>query len=86
VQFAETLRHFDSLVLSFEVGARKPNRAFFQHCRERAQCEANECVFIDDLHRNVDGARVCGLNGIVYRNFADLVAELTEFGVQTNPT
>ncbi|OAI48397.1 hypothetical protein AYO44_07120 [Planctomycetaceae bacterium SCGC AG-212-F19] len=86
VQFADTLGHFDSLVLSFEVGARKPKRAFFQHCRERAQCEGYECVFIDDLHRNVEGARACGLNGIVYRDFAELVAELTELGVQTQPT
>src|SRR5262245_42920116 len=48
-QFADTLRHFDELVLSFEIGALKPNAAFFKHCLALAQCEANECVFIDDL-------------------------------------
>jgi putative hydrolase of the HAD superfamily len=83
-QFAETLGHFDALVLSYEVGARKPKRAFYQHCRQLAQCEPYECVFIDDLHCNVEGARACGLNGIVYRDFDELVAELTELGVQTH--
>lgn len=84
-QFADTLGHFDGLVLSYEIGARKPKPAFYQQCRELAQCAAHECVFIDDLHRNVEGARACGLQGIVYRGFDELVAELTELGVQSHP-
>lgn len=84
-QFADTLRHIDALVLSYEVKERKPKRAFFAHCRRLAECEPYECVFIDDLHRNVEGARACGLRGIVYRSFPELVSELTELGVQTNP-
>src|SRR5439155_12795385 len=31
-QFAESLRYFDALVLSHEVGVRKPKAAFYQHC------------------------------------------------------
>src|ERR1700687_3123335 len=31
-QFADTLRHFDGLVLSHEVGARKPHPAFYEAC------------------------------------------------------
>ncbi len=29
MQFADTLRHFDALILSHEIGTRKPKRAFF---------------------------------------------------------
>jgi putative hydrolase of the HAD superfamily len=84
-QFAETLDHFDELVLSFEVGARKPHRTFFEHCKQRARCLPDECVFIDDLHRNVEGARACGLNGIVYHEIGELLCHLGELGVTIDP-
>lgn len=81
-QFADTLRHFDAMILSHEIGARKPKRAFFEHCRKLAQCDASDCVFIDDLHRNVEGARACGMNGIVYLSTDELRDELTQLGVE----
>jgi glucose-1-phosphatase len=81
-QFADTLRHFDALVLSHEIGARKPKRAFFEHCRKLAGCDAGDCVFIDDLHHNVEGARACGMNGIVYRSFDELHDEMTLLGIE----
>ena len=59
-QFADVLRHFDALVLSHEIGARKPNAGFFEHCRRLAGCAPAECVFIDDLPANVAGARAPG--------------------------
>ncbi len=81
-QFAEPLRFFDDLILSFEIGARKPSAAFFEHCLERAGCPASACVFIDDLPANVDGARACGLNGIVYTGPAPLRRELADLGIR----
>ena len=83
VQFADTLRHFHALVLSHEVGARKPNAAFYEHCRQQAGVNASECVFIDDLPANVEGARQCGWHGIVYTGIVDLTQRLAELGVET---
>ena len=80
-QFAETLGHLHEVVLSFEVGARKPRAKFFERCRHLAQCAAGECVFIDDLEVNVAGAKACGLQGIVYRSVAELKVELAQLGV-----
>ena len=48
-QFAETLAHFDRLVLSFEIGHIKPSAAFYLACAEAAGAEPADCVFIDDL-------------------------------------
>jgi putative hydrolase of the HAD superfamily len=76
------LQHFDALVLSHEVGQRKPKPAFFDHCRRLSDCAAEECLFIDDLEANVAGARACGWQGIVYRDYEDLRARLAEFGVR----
>lgn len=80
-QFAEPLRHLDGLVLSHEIGVRKPKAAFFEHCLGLAGCAASECLFIDDLPDNVAAAVAQGMNGIVYRNFADLRERLAALGI-----
>jgi putative hydrolase of the HAD superfamily len=81
-QFAEVFRNFDALVLSHEVGARKPRAEFFDHCRRLAGCVAADCLFIDDLPANVAGARACGFQGLVYRKDTDLAAQLTALGIR----
>jgi putative hydrolase of the HAD superfamily len=81
-QFADTLRHFDHLVLSHEIGARKPRAAFFEHAVQKAQCAPHECLFIDDIPANIDGAIACGLQGIVYRDFDDLLQRFLSLGIQ----
>ncbi len=82
-QFADAFRHFDHLVLSHEARTRKPEAAFFQHCLSLAACNAEECVFIDDLPANVAGAQACGMHGIVYRDVRDLREQLAALGVTT---
>jgi FMN phosphatase YigB (HAD superfamily) len=80
-QFAEVLGHFDTLVLSYEIGVRKPHPDFFQHCQRLAGCTVAECVFIDDLAANVAGARACGWQGIVYTGAEELRQRLRELSV-----
>jgi FMN phosphatase YigB (HAD superfamily) len=81
-QFADWLRHFDALVLSHEVGVRKPKAGFFEHCIRLAGCAPADCVFIDDLPSNVAGARACGLQSIVYSDFDDLCKQFTALGIE----
>jgi putative hydrolase of the HAD superfamily len=81
-QFADSLRHFDALVLSHEIGVRKPKAGFFEHCTRLAGCAPAECLFIDDLESNVAGARACGLQGIVYSDFDDLCKQFTDLGIE----
>jgi putative hydrolase of the HAD superfamily len=80
-QFADTLRHFAGLVLSHEVGARKPGPEIFGHALRLAGCASEECVFIDDLPANVAGARAVGWQGVLYTDHADLTAGLMNLGV-----
>jgi putative hydrolase of the HAD superfamily len=84
-QFADTMRHFDALVLSHEVGARKPRPEFFRHAQRLADCAPQECLFIDDLPGNVAGARALGWQGIVYSPGTDLPVKLAELGVRLAP-
>jgi glucose-1-phosphatase len=84
-QFAEVLSWFDGIVLSHEVGVRKPHPQIYQHAVELAGCPARECLFIDDLPANVQGAREAGLQGVVYYAGQDLAAELVRLGLTLQP-
>jgi putative hydrolase of the HAD superfamily len=80
-QFADTLRHFDALVFSHEIGARKPGAAFYAHCQRLAGCEPEGCLFIDDLPANIEGARAWGWHGIIYTGIDDLHSQLARYGI-----
>ncbi len=84
-QFADVLAPFDALVLSHEVGVRKPDPRIYEHCRRLAGRPAAECLFIDDLPTNVDAALACGWRGVVYRRGDDLRRALMAAGVELNP-
>lgn len=80
-QFAEALAPFHSLVFSFEVGQSKPAAAFYQACARAAGREPADCVFIDDLAENVDGARAAGLAGLVFSDVERLRDDLAGLGI-----
>jgi FMN phosphatase YigB (HAD superfamily) len=80
-QFQGTLAHFDEVVLSYQVGVRKPDPRIYAHCQRLAGRPAAECLFIDDLPANVQAARACGWQGLVYERGCDLRRALAEHGV-----
>jgi glucose-1-phosphatase len=81
VQLREPLAHFEHLILSHEVKARKPRPEIFAHAQERAGCAPEECLFIDDIAGNVEGARQFGWNGIVFQHSDQLRRDLETSGV-----
>jgi glucose-1-phosphatase len=80
-QFATTLALFDQLVLSYEVGHIKPSREFYLACAQAAGANPGDCVFIDDLLENVEGARCAGLEGVLFESTEGLVRDLEALGV-----
>lgn len=81
-QFADVLDRFDRLFVSHEMRIRKPALEIYRRVSEWAKVAPSECLFVDDLPVNVEAARACGWQGIVYREGDDLVAALREFGVE----
>jgi putative hydrolase of the HAD superfamily len=81
-QFAEVFRHFDRLVLSYEVGAIKPDAGFYHACAAAAGRPSSECIFIDDLPENVEGANRAGLIGVRYSDTPALLRDLGALGVE----
>jgi putative hydrolase of the HAD superfamily len=81
-QFAATLAHFDRLILSYEIGHIKPSAEFYLACADAAGAAPAECLFIDDLPENVEGARAVGMPGIVFRDVPSLLDALRARGVE----
>lgn len=70
------LDYFDDFVLSHKVGAVKPSEEIFRAVLEKAECLPDECIFIDDLEQNVEGAKKCGINAIQFLSAQQLETEL----------
>jgi len=68
--------------LSFQLGAMKPSAEYYEKAIRKFAIDPASAVFIDDLPENVDGAVAAGMTGIVFRNRAQLVNELTRLGVE----
>lgn len=58
--------HFDTLVISGEVGLRKPDPAIYHLACERIGRAPEQCVFVDDLPRNVEVAREIGMSAVLH--------------------
>jgi putative hydrolase of the HAD superfamily len=73
---------FDDVVISAEVGVRKPEAEIYLLAARRLGVDPAECVFVDDLEQNVEGARAVGMTGLVHRNVDFTIPKLQDlFGV-----
>lgn len=79
-RFPEVL-FFDRYVLSYELKLLKPDPAIYLAAARMAGTSPQECVFIDDMEENVDGAVAVGFSGIHYTPATDLAAELKKLGL-----
>jgi len=68
-------------ILSYQVGAMKPEQAIFDRALQRANAAPEECVYIDDIAANVEGGSEAGLKTIHYRSPEQLKEELRQYGV-----
>ena len=79
------LRHFDALVLSYEVKAMKPDPAIFAAAVAAARCAPEECFFTDDIPEYVEGARRFGIDAVPFRGAPQLAADLEERRILIGP-
>ena len=79
-------RFFDDLPVevcgSCELGACKPERAFFDRLRDRNGLDPARTVLVDDAARNVDSAVAAGWHGVLHRDAAGTSEALEAFGAR----
>lgn len=67
---------FDVVVISGEVGMRKPNRDIFDLTVEKLGLPAETCVFVDDHPGHLKGAADLGMQTVLHRTPDETIAEL----------
>jgi putative hydrolase of the HAD superfamily len=73
--------YFDQIIVSCNVGLRKPDPRIYQLALTRLHSEPEECLFIDDKKRNTDGAQRVGMKTIVLDDVSRLREKLFGLGV-----
>jgi putative hydrolase of the HAD superfamily len=74
---------FDAVVISGEVGMRKPEPEIYHYTLQALECAPQETVFVDDLPVNVRAAARLGIVGVQHRSYEETVDELeTLFGLE----
>jgi putative hydrolase of the HAD superfamily len=72
----------DVVVISSEVGIRKPSRKIYAIACERLGIDPRQAVMVDDLQQNLDGAARLGIAGVLHTDAADTGTQLNErFGI-----
>ena len=59
---------FDDVIVSAEVKLVKPDPAIFRLALERAGVDAKNALMIDDVEKNLDGAKAVGIDGFLFRD------------------
>ena len=67
---------FDSMVISAEVGAVKPEARIFQIALDQLKVKAKEAVFVDDVLEHIEACEKVGMKGIHFRDAESTMRQL----------
>jgi putative hydrolase of the HAD superfamily len=67
---------FDTVVISGEVGLHKPQPEIFELACRRVRLAPADCVFVDDLRQNCEGAEAVGMTAVLHRGAERTLPEL----------
>ena len=77
----DILNHFDDFVLSYEVGASKPDAAIFEAAIQKIHCQPADCFYTDDISDYVSAGRQHGFNAEVFVTARQYKTDLMKYGV-----
>ena len=67
---------FDRVICADMVAYGKPYPDIYRYACEKLELKPEECVFLDDLAENVEAAKRCGWQGIVFTGREEANKEL----------
>lgn len=70
---------FDEVLLSYEIGLRKPNPDIYKYALETLKTKPETTVFIDDDQGNVTVARQLEIHGVVFLSDNQLANDLENY-------
>lgn len=69
---------FDAVVISSQVGMRKPEPCIFLHTAELLGLRPQQCIFIDDIKANIAAAEQIGFTGVLHSDAEGTARRLAE--------
>lgn len=69
------------VTVSARVGLLKPDAAIYETHSEAFGLDPSACLFIDDTAVNVEGAKACGWQAVVFSGGEKLRRDLAEYGI-----
>ncbi len=69
-------RKFNLVLVSCDLGVRKPSKEFFRLAIKRSKTPANEILFIDNRQWNLKPAKSLGIKTILFKNNKQLIKSL----------
>ncbi len=75
-------KYFDEIVISSEVGYIKPSKEIFNIMLDRLNIQTSEALFIDDNHRNIEGAEKIGIKSILFESTDQITRELQKINIR----
>lgn len=73
---------FDAVVISAEIGARKPSRRAYGAVCDALGVAPGDAVMVDDLEHNIVAARRFGMAGVVHTSATVTAAALVGLGIR----
>lgn len=70
------IKDFDVAMFSCEYLLVKPEPSLYRLCLQKLEAKPQECIFLDDVPENAEGARAVGINALVFRSPDQAAAEL----------
>lgn len=74
--------YFDLILPSYEAKVAKPDQAMFQILLHRLQLSADECIYTDDLEKNLVASRTLGFVVIPFQSLESFILELKRQGLE----
>ena len=70
---------FDKVFISSEMKIAKPNKEFFEYVLKETGVNPQDAVFVDDNPNNINGAKDCGIEGILFVGNQDFEQKFTSY-------
>jgi len=75
-------KNFKPILISCDVGVRKPNPKIYKLALKKAKVKAGESLFIDNQEWNTLPARKLGMKTILFKNNGQTIKELNKLGIK----
>jgi putative hydrolase of the HAD superfamily len=77
----EFWKYFNGIICSAEVGFLKPSKEIYTCLLEEHSLDPSETLFLDDIDKNVQGAKKVGIHALKFINAAECKKDLRKFKI-----